>query len=184
VHCELLARHHQVCVRNRRFDDGAAVDPARGLDERLAVEEGSDPRDAFVASVGVFLAEVAGSHRERRNGFGLRRCAARAQEVRDGVVAGREPAPNRGVVLLVLGVHPVATESLAQVDHRGRPRRVEQRVEQHHRAGISAGHAAQTSRRLRPTDRLASRGGDDDLRRENDAVSDLRGTRRAGRVLV
>jgi hypothetical protein len=52
---------------------------------------------------------------------------------------------DRGVVLLVLGVHPVAAESLAQVNHRGRAGWVEERVEQHHRAGISAGHAAQAS---------------------------------------
>ena len=43
----------------------------------------------------------------------------------------RQAAADVGVELLVLGVHAVRTETLAQVDHRGRARGVEQLVDDH-----------------------------------------------------
>ena len=46
VHRQLLARDHQVGVRDDRLDHRPSVDPAGGVDEPLAVEERLDPVDA------------------------------------------------------------------------------------------------------------------------------------------
>ena len=67
--------------------DGAAVDRARGLDERLVVQERADAVDALVAPVRVFLAEVAGAHAERGRRLLGAGQAAGAQEVHERVVA-------------------------------------------------------------------------------------------------
>ena len=77
VHRELLARHHQVGVRDRRLDDRAAVHPAGRVEERLVVEERLDAVDAHLRAVRVLLAEVARADGERvavRRGRGVRRC--------------------------------------------------------------------------------------------------------------
>ena len=61
--------------------------------------------------------------------------SAGADEVDEAVVALRQAAADVGVELLELRVHAVRAEALAQLDHRGRARVVEQLVDHHHVTG-------------------------------------------------
>ena len=54
------------------------------------------------------------------------------------VVALREAAPDVGLELLVLEVHPVATEAFAEIDHGIRSSGVEQRIEDENGRGHSS----------------------------------------------
>ena len=61
VHRELLARNHEVRVRDRRLDDRPSVHLLRRGDERLVMQERLDPLDTHVGAVRVLLTEVAGA---------------------------------------------------------------------------------------------------------------------------
>ena len=140
VHGELLARHHQVRVRDRRLDDIPAVNRPRRIHERGMTEKRLDAGDARVLTVRVLLAEIARADRERLHRFVGTRESPGAKEVRHRVVPLREPVSDVGVELLVLGIHAVATEALAEVDHSGGVGRVvEERIEANNRRSDARG---------------------------------------------
>jgi hypothetical protein len=129
VNRELLSGDHEVRVGDRGFDDGASVDRAGRLDERLVVQESADAVDALVAPVRVLLSEVAGAHSERRGRLLRAAETTGAQEVHERVMARRETLADLGIERLELGVHAIAAEPLAQLDHRGRVGSIEARIE-------------------------------------------------------
>lgn len=96
------------------------------------VQERADARDAFVAAVRVFLAEVARPHGERGGRLARVREPAGAQKVQEGIVTGCEPVADLGLERLELRVHAVAAEAPAQVDDVGRVGRRETRIEHDH----------------------------------------------------
>jgi hypothetical protein len=110
------------------------VDRAGGLDERLVVQECADAIDAFVASVGIFLAEITGADAERLGRLLRAGEATGAQEVHERVVTRREPLADLGIERFELCVHAIATEPLAQVDQRGRVPSIETRIEDYDRS--------------------------------------------------
>ena len=129
VHRELLARDHEVGVRDLRLDDRPAVHGTGRVGEPLRVQERRDRRGEQLAGVRVLLAEVAGAGRERADPLvgGLE--PTRPEEVHDAVVALGEAGALGDLDRLELAVGAVPAEAGAQLAHRGLVGGIEDRVD-------------------------------------------------------
>jgi hypothetical protein len=117
VQGEFLTRHENVGEHDRGLDNGAAVQFAGRLHETLVAQERLDAVDAHVVAVGVGLAEVIGSRRQRCQILDPSQTTAGADEIAHGVVARRQPLANHPRKGGLLGVGSVGAETLAQAHH-------------------------------------------------------------------